>query len=449
MRPLPGRRALAAALSFAVAAASAAPAAALSLIRDAEIETTLRTLSGPIFQAAGLRPEAVNIYLVNDGAPNAFVFGGRQLVITTGLIQDMDGPDELLGVIAHEAGHMTGGHLARRAIAARNLQGPALVASILGVAAAAAAGSGEAALAGGLGPQEAARRALLAHSRSEEAAADQAALTYLETAGVDPAGMLKVLDRFRGQEIFSAAQRDPYVSTHPISSSRLAFTQRRAAESPAAGKAPDPEFVYAFARMKAKLDGFLDHPASVLNDVGGPEGLDEFDLLRRAVALHRLPDPRGAQATVDRLIALHPDDAYYHELKGQFLLESGEGPDAVAAYREAARLAPDQPLIRAQLGRALLTREGEAAAREAVALLETGAREADGGDPSVLRDLAFAYARAGEEGKAALATAERLALVGARHDAVIQARRAKSLLPEGSPEWLRADDITASLGPRD
>ena len=439
------RTALALLLSLALLSASAARAHAISLIRDAEIERTELRLATPIFNAAGLGPGSVKMYLVNDSRPNAFVFNGRNMAITTGLIQSMDGPGELQGVIAHEAGHITGGHLVQREIAIRNLRGPALIASLLSTAAAAAAGARGAGLAGA-GVQSVAHRAILRHSRAAEASADQAALTYLDAAGIDPAGMMKVLERFRGQEIFSQSLQDPYASTLPISSTRMALAERRAKENLAVGRAPKPEDVYWFGRMKAKLDGFLHHPSRTLRETRGAE--EEFPLLRRAVALHRQPDPDAAMAAVDRLIALRPKDPYYHELKGQFLLESGRGPDAVAPYRRAATLAPEEPLIRAQLGRALLTLDDAAAAREAVALLERGVVEAEGGDPAVLRDLAFAYARAGQEGKAALVTAERLALTGARRDAVIQARRAKALLKKGSPEWLRADDITASLAPR-
>lgn len=437
------RTAFSAILSAALLAVWGNAALAVSLIRDAEIEATLRFLSAPLFEAAGLGPNEVDILIIGDTRPNAFAFGGRRMAVTTGLIQDMDGPAELQSVVAHETGHLVGGHLARRAIAERNLRGPAAIAMLLMIAAAAAAGGAEGAVAAGMGAQATVQRAFLAYSRSEESAADQAAMTYLEVARLSPEGMTKVLERFRGQEIFSSSTRDPYVNTHPISAERLAMVERRTKESPYRNVASSPEAVYRFNRMRAKLDGFINHPTRSLR--GKPDLNDEFDVLRRAVALHRLPDPAKAIEAADRLIAMKPKDPYYHELKGQFLLESGRGPEAVAPLREAARLAPNEALIRAQLGRALLTVGDKASDAEAVRALETGVAASGGGDPSVLRDLAFAYARSGDEGRAALATAERLALVGAIHDARIQAARAKSLLPKGSPEWLRADDIVASL----
>ena len=440
--------------AFALALVSAlslplGPAMANGFVRDAEIEATLSRLSDPLFRAASVAPDSVEVLIINQRSPNAFVFGGRKLVVSTGLLREFADPEELQGVIAHEIGHITGGHLARRQIAMNNLRGPALAGMLLGIAAAAAAaaaGGADAAAAGvaaGAGSQSAVTRALLAFSRSEESAADQAGITYLERAGIDPQGMERVLERFRGQEVFSTRYIDPYAMTHPVSSQRLSAIQRRAQASPARGREPDAELVYWTERMQAKLDGFLERPATLLTRLDADDH-SEFATLRRAVALHRLPDPDRAVEEADRLIAIRPDDPYYHELKGQILLESGRGAAAVAPYRKAVSLAPDAPLILGYLGRALLslgTPEGD---REALSALERGARESDGGDPGLLRDLAFAYARTGEEGKAALASAERAMMLGSSRDARNLAERAKSLLPNGSPSWLQADDIVAA-----
>ncbi|MEO0680514.1 MAG: M48 family metalloprotease, partial [Pseudomonadota bacterium] len=374
-------------------------------------------------------------------------FGGRNMVFTTGLLRRFQEPAQLQGVIAHETGHLVGGHLARRSIAMRNARGPAVAALILGVVAAAAAGNSGAGVGVAGGAQAAIQRALLAYNRGEEASADQAALTYLERAGIDPSGMRDVLNVFRGQEVFSDRNQDPYARSHPISSERLALVERRSAESPYLEKPSDPELLYWTERMGAKLEAFLIAPRTTLGRLSDGAG-DEFSRLKRAVALHRLPDPPAALEEVDRLIAMRPNDPYYNELKGQILLESGRGPEAVGPYRRAVQLAPDEPLILGHLGRALLslnTLEGD---REAVRALERGAVQSGGGTPSLLRDLAFGYGRLGEDGKAALAAAERFALLGALSDARRMAERAKAQLPSGSPAWLRADDIVASLPDR-
>ena len=411
---------------------------ARSLIRDAEIERTLRQMSAPIFQAAGLAPQTVNIFIINDRSLNAFVTGGRNIFLHTGLLTELDTPEEVLGVIAHEAGHIVGGHEARRAINLRNAQGPALVGVLLGIAAG-VAGGGDAGLALATGSQGIVQRALLKFNRAEEASADQAGISYLSRAGIDPIGLQKVIERFRGQEVLSIGNLDPYVLTHPLGTERFALIERRINERRKASYPVDAERNYWFERMQAKLDGFLDSPERVLDRLAGkPE--TEMVLYEKAIALHRVPDPRGAVAAMDKLIAMRPNDPYYIELKGQILLESRQPERALPEYRRAIQLAPRAPLIKAGLGRTLLQLRTPRADAEALQVLQD-ARSDDLADVAVLRDLATAYERAGDTGMATLATAERYALVGNVKNAISLARRAAAMLPEGSPGWLRSQDI--------
>lgn len=434
------RRLLAAGLAALAVAIIPQMALALSLIRDAEIERTLDRMARPVFQAAGLDPSAVDIYIVNDRALNAFVAGGNNLFLHTGLLWTLETPEEVLGVIAHEAGHIAGGHQARRSLNLRNARGPALLGVLAGIAAA-AAGAPSAGAAITAGSQSAVQRSLLAYNRAEEASADQAAIDYLLRSGVDPSGFLKVLTRFRGQEVLTIGSIDPYILTHPLSTDRFQLIERRIAEAAARSFPADPERAYWHGRMRAKLRGFLDNPERVLRELEGQSESEEV-LYARAVALYRLPSLQEALAAIDRLIALRPDDPFYIELKGQILFETGKPEAAVPLYREAVRLAPDEPLLQAGLGRALLALNRPEADAEALDVLQE-ARARDLGDAAALRDLATAYARAGQDGMAALATAERYALTGQTKDAVLIARRAATALPEGSPGWLRAQDILA------
>jgi predicted Zn-dependent protease len=233
-----------------------------------------------------------------------------------------------------------------------------------------------------------------------------------------------------------------------MSSARLSAIVRRAEDSPHKGTEPDPELAYWTERMEAKLAAFLDPAGRTLSRLDRDDR-GEIATLSRAIALHRAPDPEAALREVDRLIAMRPQDPYYRELKGQILLESGRGKAAVAPLRRAVELAPREPLILGLLGRALLSLETPEADREALQALERGARESRGGDPSLLRDLAYAYARTGQEGLAALTTAERLVMTGRARDARRMAGRAKTLLEPGQPGWLRADDILTSLKAQD
>ncbi|MEL6264698.1 MAG: M48 family metalloprotease [Pseudomonadota bacterium] len=421
----------------------------LSLIRDAEIERTVARLSDPIMRAAGLPSSSVPIYLINDPTLNAAVVGGRTMLLFSGLIATLETPEELQGVIAHEVGHVTGGHLARRQVAVDNLRGPALLGLALGIAAA-AAGAGAGGIAAGFGAQNALGRTLLRYNRAEEAAADQAAITYMRRAGIDPSGLRRVISRFRGQEVLSFGNLDPYTQSHPLSTDRMQLIDRAAEEAAKRTWPATPELDYWHARARAKLQGFLDNPRGVLERSRNVPGAtlpaaEEIALYRRAVALYRLPDTEGALAAIDRLIAMRPADPYYHELKGQVLFETARPREAVAAYRRADQLA-DEPLIKAGLGRALLALDTPETSREALAVLEAARRD-DPGDAASLRDLAIAYDRAGEQGLATLATAERFALSGRRADAILHAERASALLDRGSPAWLRAQDILAMKRP--
>ncbi|HUF88275.1 MAG TPA: M48 family metalloprotease [Thermohalobaculum sp.] len=415
-------------------------AAALSLIRDAEIERTLERMARPVFQAAGIGPASVDIYIVNNRDLNAFVAAGNNIFLYSGLLTTLETPEELIAVIAHETGHLAGGHQARRGMNLRDARGPALLAVLAGIAAAAAGGP-QVGAAVAVGGQSALQRSLLAYNRAEEASADQAAIDYMLRAGVNPEGLLKVISRFRGQEVLTMGNVDPYVQTHPLSTERVQLIERRVGETAGRTFPEDPERAYWHARMRAKLRGYLDDPQRVLDGHSGQAETEEA-LYAKAVALYRRPAFQEALDATGRLIAMRPADPYYIELKAQLLFETGHAEQAVPLYREAVRLSPEEPLIDAGLGRALLALNTPEANAEALDVLQK-ARARDLGDVSALRDLATAYSRAGQDGMAALATAERYALTGNTEDAVLIAGRAATVLPEGSPGWLRAQDILA------
>lgn len=418
-------------------------ASAATLIRDAEIERTLRLMARPVFEAAGLDPASVTVLILLDNSLNAFVAGGRTMVLNTGLLRRFDTPAPLIGVIAHETGHITGGHIARRSVVMQQMRGPALIAAALAAAAAAATGNAQAGIAASMAGSTALQRSLMAFSRAEEAAADQAGVSYLDRAGLDPSGMLEVLRLFQGQEVFQSRRLAPWAQTHPLSAERIALLERRIAASTAAGRPMPPDMVYRYDRMRAKLDGFIDPPERTLARVEAadePEG--ELSLYRRSIALHRLGRVDAALAVLDRLQQMRPQDPDYYALRGQILFEGGRPQPAAEAYRRALALAPGEALIAGNLGRALLAIGGSGNEAEALRVLEQAVR-ADAADPATLRDLAIAHARAGNEGQAALATAERLALLGDFADAARLARRARDLLPAGSPGWIRADDLLA------
>ena len=415
----------------------AQPVCAQSIIRDTEIEETLDEMMAPILAAAGLPDNAVEIYIVQDSSMNAFVSGGANIFLFTGLLETMDRVDMVQAVLAHELAHITAGHQARRGINAQNANRATAVGILLGIAAG-LAGAPEAGIAVAAGSQRSAQRSFFAYTRSEEAGADQAGFSYLDRAGIDPQSMLDVLDLFRGQDLESVRYQDPYARTHPPSANRISLLTARVGTARSRGAKPDPALADDFARLQGKLEGFLRSPRDVLRRYDPPQTI--ADRVARAVALHRLPDLQGALAAMDDLIRLEPNNPYHHELKGQFLLEAGRAEQAIGSYERALALKPRAPLIAVGLGRSLLALDTPAANARALEIL-TEARDGAVGTSLALRALALAHARAGNEGYAASVTAERMVRQGRPADAERFATQAAALLPNGSPEWIRVQDL--------
>ncbi|WP_294623935.1 M48 family metalloprotease [uncultured Roseovarius sp.] len=415
----------------------AAPARALTLLRDPDIEYALKQLAEPVLKAAGLSPTRVDILVIDDRNLNAFVVDRNHIFIHSGLLLKMDNAAMLQAVLAHEAAHISNGHLVRRPINLRNARTAAGIGAAL-AAAAVATGSGEAAAGVALGTQTTAQRLFFAHTRAEENAADQSGMRYMAQAGIDPQGMVKVMDIFRGQEALSAARQDPYARTHPMSADRFRVV-KRLADAYADRARDNKSHDYWFARAKGKLSAFQRAPKWTLRRAG-EFGFRDVKLMREAVAHHRRSNLSRALKSIDAAIATRPKDPFLHELKGQILIESRRFAAAASAYGRATQLAPRNALILGAYGRALLA-QGKVG--QATKYLEQ-ARARDGRDPRVMRDLAQAYAKQGNRGMASLLTAERYAMQGRMEDAGLHAQRASDMLPRGSTGWRRAQDVLSA-----
>ena len=416
---------------------SASIAEARGLIRDSDIEYSLRKLAEPVLQQAGLNPRQVKILVINDSSLNAFVADHRHIFLHSGLILKLKSAPALQAVIAHEAAHITNGHITRRAGNLQAARSAARIGTIL-AAAAAAAGAPEAAVGLGLGSQSSALRSFLSHTRAEESSADLTSFRTLYYAGIDPRGALEVHELFRGQELLSAGRQDPYMRSHPLTRDRM-----RAAEGFIAGLSgkvtPRPQDAYWFARAQGKLSGFIRAPKWTLRRAKDAPTQDLIEM-RRAIAYHRQSDLGRALKHIDAAIALRPKDPFYVELKAQFLLENRRFKDAAAVYARASKMLPSDALILGGLGRAQLA-SGQVSA--ATRSLET-ARGRDAFDPRILRDLSVAYAKAGKRGMASVVTAERYAVQGRLKDARLHAKRAADMLKEGSGPWRRAQDVLSA-----
>jgi predicted Zn-dependent protease len=420
-------------------AATTGSASAQGLIRDAEIERTIRAYTVPLFNAAGLDPDALNIYLVNDRVLNAFVAGGQNIFMTTGLLMRAENSNQIIGVIAHETGHIAGGHLARMSDEMRHLTHEALAAQLLGLLVAAAAGNAGAGAAIGLGGMHIAERSFLTYSRTQEASADQAGLNFLTRSNQSARGLSEFFDILGDQEALAVGRQDPYVRTHPLSRDRAEFVKNFVANSPLA-KTQEPEaFEEAYRRMHAKLTGFLNPLDQVLKTYK-PTDNSIYSRYARAIAYYRAYALERALPLVDSLIADEPNNPFFLELKGQMLFENGRVKEALAPYQKMVSLAPNEPLLRTSLAHVQVELNEPALIKPAVSNLEA-ALHRDPNNPTAWRLAAVAYGLDNQLGMSSLASAEYSLRSNRLNDARGQAQRAERMLPRGSPGWLRAQDI--------
>jgi predicted Zn-dependent protease len=415
------------------------------IVRDTEIELLLRDYAAPIFQAAGIGKGSIRIALMDDRSFNAFVTDGRRMFINTGTLMDAKTPNEIIGVIAHESGHVAGGHLTRQ----REQMAAAQVMAVAGVllgAGAMVAGSGSRSSNAGnggvgvmLGAQELAGRTLLSYQRGEEQAADRAAIKYLEMTSQSPKGLLDTFKRLSDDMMFKTEGLDPYLMSHPMPQDRIANLETLVMAS-GNYKAKDPTELQArHEMMRAKLLGFVGKP----EEVNRKFPLSDTSLPARyahAILDYRYKKTNESLAAIEDLIRARPENPYFWELKGQVLLESGRAREAVSALRRSTALAPEAGLIRGLLGRALLATGEESNLTDATRELSNAVqREPD--DLETWRSLSIAYGNQGNIGMAEYSAAQEAFLIGDQQSAVNHAAKAKKLLPAGSPTALKADDI--------
>lgn len=421
-------------------ALTTSPVAAQSILRDAETEALLDDMSAPLIRAAGLRPQDVRIVMIGDRSINAFVAGGQVVYIHSGLIEASDNANQVQGVIAHELGHVAGGHVINTTGAERATN-IALLSLLLG-AVAIAAGAGEAGM-GILGAgQQAALGSYLAYSRVQESTADAAGARYLSAAGISGRGSVEFFMKLQNQEFrYNIPQDDDqaYGRTHPLSGDRIRFLRDSYQADPAWDRPNDPALEARFQRIKAKLAGFVQEPQQTLRQFP-PSDTSVPARYARAYAWHRDAHPDRALAEVSALLVTAPDDPYYLELEGQILLESGRPTDALPALRRAVAGTHQQPLISALFGHALIATEDPANYAEAESVLRAAVAR-DNQNPFAWYQLGVVYSNRGDEPRAALASAERFVLTGQADLALNSAETAMAGIPPGTPDWLRAQDI--------
>ncbi len=422
------------------------------VIRDTESEQLLREYTRPILRAAGLEKQNIQIVIINESAFNAFVADGRRIFVNYGALMQSETPNQIIGVLAHETGHLAGGHLAKMREQLAQAQTQMIIAMLLGAGAMVAgvrggssnggsglANAGAAAIAG---PQEMIRRTLISYVRQQEENADRAGVKFLTATGQSPKGMYETFKRFSNESLFAARGADPYLQSHPMPAERVAALEEFARSSPYWDKKDEPALQLRHDMMRAKISAFMERPDTVYRRY--PLSNDSLPArYAHAIATYLHGDLRTALGQIDALIQLQPNNPYFHELRGQALLEGGKPAEAIAPLRRAVQLSNNAPLIEMLLGQALVATNNKAYTEEAIAILRAAvARETEA--PLGYTQLAMAYGRKGDFAQADLASAQAAFLRGDNKTARELASRAKTRFAIGTPGWVKADDIVAA-----
>jgi predicted Zn-dependent protease len=420
----------------------------LPIIRDAEIEQLLKDYTAPILKVAGLSRQNIQIVIINDRSFNAFVADGRRIFVNVGALMQAKTPNELIGVFAHESGHLAGGHLARMREEWARAETSAIIAMLAGLGAAVAGATsrgttgdnaGQLGMAAMMAPQSVLAHSLLAYQRAQEEQADKAGVKFLTETGQSPRGMYDTFKRFADETVYQTRYIDPYLQSHPMPQERVDALEQLAKTSPYWDKKDPLALQLRHDLMRAKLSGFIERPDTVSRrypaaDTSLPARY------ARAIAAYRHSDLHAAVLQIDELTRADPGNPYFLELKGQALVENGRAAEAIPPLRRAAELAPNATLIRVLLAQALVATKDPKAAAEAIPLLRVAiTREPE--MPDGYSQLALAYGERGDYAEADLASAQAALANGDLKTARELAARAKVRFPTGSPGWVRSDDI--------
>jgi predicted Zn-dependent protease len=421
----------------AIAALTLPLQAQAGLIRDAEIENTLYSYGRPIFQAAEIPAESVRILIVSSPEVNAYVAGGLNIFINTGLIRETTKPSMLIGVIAHETGHIAGAHLSQfKEKASRAMLG-GLIGTVIG-AAAAAGGAGKAGAGIMAGSQNIANRTFLSDIRVNEQSADHAALTFLDANEISASGSLEMFEVLRRRES-GGLKKDPYLQSHPLSSERIATMRNHVSQSTIPVDQVPSGFAAMHARMLAKLTAFLEPYETTLR-LYPANDTSVAGRYARAIAEFKRSQFAAALAGMNALIKEYPNDPYFYDTKGQILFESGKPEAAAAAYAKASTLKSDSALILTDYAKALMAQNKPSELSRAIALLERS-KEIDDSYTTTWRQLAIAYGNQGKLGQSYAALAEEAVLNGDTEGVLQHVARARTQAQNDPSLLLQLDDL--------
>ena len=435
------------ALAWFFAASLPAAAQGISIIRDTEIERVLESYEHPLLEVAGIDPISVKMRIVDDPSLNAFaaqspyIADSEDIFVNTGTFLQLKTPNQLIGILAHETGHIAGGDVIRGGIAMQKASIPMLIGMAVGVAAM-IAGGGEAGMGAIMMGQQAAMAQYLEFSRAQESTADQRGLNFLKRTHQSPEGMLQVFEQMAQEQAMSADYNKQFISDHPADRERIAELEDRVNASPYKNVKDSPAAVHEFHMIQAKLIGYISDPEAVLVRFPPSDNSDEA-YYARAMAYFRKPDMKDALAQINTLIKRHPDNPYFWEVLGQIYVEMSQPDKGEAPYQKSVDLLPDAPLLRVSLAAAQLATEKQALVKPALENLKVALQQ-ENDSTFAWYEVAQAYSQLGNQPMADLSTAERFYWSGGMKQAAMFATRAEQKLPRGSIDWQRASDIVST-----
>ena len=420
----------------------AAKEKSISTIRDEETERYIKEISKDVFDAVGLNSKAIDIIIINDNDINAFVTGGQKIFIHTGLLKAAKDPSTLIGVIAHEAGHISGGHLTRF----KNQMDNALLSTsaglILGLGSMLLGAPTDAGIGIIAGSQQVAQRTLLTYSRENESYADSVALNALKKIQISPVGLINLLKILKQRYDDLAQEKNEYARTHPLSENRISFLENAIKANPEIDVKSPEDLIYKNNRVRAKVIAFLDDPQKAYEEYSKDDS--EISIYARAIALHRMGKISDALSNVNKLIALKPEDPYYNELKGQILFENGKIQESINAYKKALALLPNSVLMRLKLAISQIETNNKEDLKSAIDVLKT-ILVLEPRNLTIIKKIAIAYGKLGDLGASNLYLAEEAIVTKNADQAEIFLNRAEKLIKPGTREEIRLNDLKIEL----
>lgn len=404
-------------------------------IRDAEIEKILKSYIHPIFRQAKLNPKDLNLIILIEPDANAAATLNNTMIINTGFILRTESLAEVVGVLAHEVGHMEGQHVVRSIGAMEETRRATLISAAIGMGLGMLAQRPDLAAALAFGSSISGIYAYLKYNRAEEGSADQAAVRYLNGLCWPADGLISFFKKLLGQELLGESLQDPYVRSHPLTRDRIMAIESQIQNS---CQKPFPQkMLEGYTIMKTKLIAFLDTPQNVIKRYTQQTPLD---LYAQAIAHYRMGHTNKAIHLLESIKSSYAHPAYVIELMGQIYYEAGQIDQSIKAYREALTYDSSDPIFKMNLALSLISKNSQSDLKEAKALLES-VQKIEPQNLSVWHFLSIVYGRQNQMDLMALSLAEKAVLMKDWKEAHEQVRRALHFAKKGSTAYLRAQDL--------